>query len=57
MIEVKNLTKSYIFEGKKNYVFKNLNFFLLFLGALCLKEIELISTLLGGPQEMTPLKI
>ena len=26
MIEVKNLTKSYIFEGKKNYVFKNLNF-------------------------------
>ncbi len=26
MIEVKNLTKSYLFEGKKNYVFKNLNF-------------------------------
>ena len=26
MIEVKNLTKSYIFDGKKNYVFKNLNF-------------------------------
>ena len=26
MIEVKNLTKSYLYKGKKNYVFKDLNF-------------------------------
>ena len=26
MIEVKNLTKSYLFKGKKSYVFKDLNF-------------------------------
>ena len=26
MIEVKNLTKSYLFKGRKSYVFKNLNF-------------------------------
>ena len=26
MIKVKNLTKSYVFNGKRNYIFKNLNF-------------------------------
>jgi len=26
MIEVNNLTKSYLFEGKRNYIFKNLSF-------------------------------
>ena len=26
MIKVKNLTKSYIHKGKRNYIFKNLNF-------------------------------